>query len=239
VNVFFSYDPNHDAAAEGLKPAFVAWLPDRQIRFTRTGLVDARERPGHAISGIAFHTGPAMAPAPPETHRLFETECLTLDGEAHTAWAYELKPELRDNDDRQPSDHSLIAGLFIYGTLLRGESRHHVLQRADPRAYLPAHTAGVLLDLGEYPGLSPSGNEFSLVHGELVQVGNLEAFRDLDEIEEFYGFGRPGSMFRRALIRVRLEGGARCAAWTYLPDSGAASAGTPIASGDWRKRSTS
>jgi gamma-glutamylcyclotransferase (GGCT)/AIG2-like uncharacterized protein YtfP len=68
----------------------------------------------------------------------------------------------------------------------------------------------------------------------LYEVPNADAlFEELDEIESFHGFGEPGSLYRRALVRARIGGGDGKLAWTYV--FAASASGAPvIRSGDWR-----
>src|SRR5207302_373144 len=44
-------------------------------------------------------------------------------------------------------------GLFVYGTLMRGECRHHLLAAGYPTCILLAEAPGALHDFGDYPGL--------------------------------------------------------------------------------------
>lgn len=91
--------------------------------------------------------------------------------------------------------------LFVYGTLMRGGSRHAAL--GDARLVGPARTAPryALYDLGSYPGLVPGDG---VVHGELYDVDESRVSY-LDAVE-----GTP-DLFRRE--EVELEEGR---AWAYL-----------------------
>jgi gamma-glutamylcyclotransferase (GGCT)/AIG2-like uncharacterized protein YtfP len=128
----------------------------------------------------------------------------------------------------------LVSGLFVYGTLLRGGSRHAELKRCGGAwSTLPATAAGTLLDCGAFPGMI--AGEEGTVRGELVELRDVPlAFAHLDGVEGFEGFEASRALFRRALITVTTEDGARQLAWTYLW------AGGPkhprIASGDWLSR---
>ena len=126
----------------------------------------------------------------------------------------------------------LIDGLFMYGTLMRGECRHACLQSAwgidGPH---PATARGALVDLGEYPGL---------VAGTRVVPGEYVRFREpgmalaaLDQVEGFVGHGRAaGSLFERVLIDATVGAGPPRRAWTYR--WGGRTAGAPIVDGGWR-----
>ena len=136
-------------------------------------------------------------------------------------------------EGRSPSDP--IAGLFVYGTLRLGEERHGVLIRHGATGGERVSTIGTLFDLGAYPGLAvvePCGT----VVGELYVAPDVDAlFRELDPIETFHGFGAAGSLYRRAVIRVRDRTSRSTLAWTYVFTR--STDGIPIiASGDWRRR---
>jgi len=126
-------------------------------------------------------------------------------------------------------------GFFFYGTLLRGEQRFSALRRFGIDCVLLAETCGRLLNLGTFPGLVDVGASESLVQGEFVRLRRPEAaIRELDVIEGFLGFGKPGSLFRRTRIDVHVGDGRVRPAWTYSLNAHANQA-TAIASGDWRE----
>jgi gamma-glutamylcyclotransferase (GGCT)/AIG2-like uncharacterized protein YtfP len=129
-----------------------------------------------------------------------------------------------------------IAGLFVYGTLRRGEERHPALARHGATGGETAATAGTLLDLGPYPGLVVDDRKTS-VAGELYAARDPDAlFAELDAIEMFRGYGVPGSLYRRAIVRVWVASLESRLAWTYVY-GGPRQGSRVIASGDWRKRS--
>ncbi len=191
----------------------------------------------------------------------FETVVLTEDGAEVSAVAYEVAPDRRepfvtpspsylDVVRRGYADHGLdlapldaassgrspsgpVLGIFVYGTLRKGEKRHSVMLRHDATGGETATTTGTLLDLDSYPGLVvdvPAGS----VTGELYDVPDPDAlFEELDEIEAFRGFGVLGSLYRRAIMRVRSDPSGSRLAWTYVYTSPRAGARI-IGSGDWR-----
>jgi gamma-glutamylcyclotransferase (GGCT)/AIG2-like uncharacterized protein YtfP len=116
--------------------------------------------------------------------------------------------------------------LFVYGTLMRGESNHDYLAQERTSSIVPATIRGTLYDFGEYPGLRLEGG--GRVHGELVELATpAETLAVLDELEE------EGHEFERTLVEVDADGERRVA-WTYV--YARETAGAAIASGDWRKR---
>jgi len=120
--------------------------------------------------------------------------------------------------------------VFVYGTLLAGEKRGHVLEACERRA---ATVDGLLFDLGDrgYPGLMPGEGR---VHGEVVRLpddGVLLA--RLDHIEGMHAHGSHTNLYRRGFVRAVTDSGPVWA-WTYWWNG--MDAGEPIASGDWRTR---
>lgn len=192
-------------------------------------------------------------------HRV-EKKVLLADGREVMARAYEVAPGYRlpapvapaeayvrivaeglaafGHDDRMLQAAArgvpapfLATGLFVYGTLLRGGSRHAEFERCGgTTGALPATAKGVILDCGSFPGMiaGPEGT----VHGELVDLRDVPlALTHLDGVEGFEGFEAARALFRRALIKATTAESGEQLAWTYLW------AGTDrhprIPSGDW------
>ena len=118
--------------------------------------------------------------------------------------------------------------LFAYGTLMSGESRHPMLERARIVAVRPASIAGELIDMGDHPGLRLSTYEHHRVQGELIEFEELDAILADVDAEE-------GPEFRRELVNVTVEGGGNHFAWVYVL-AGNSSDAEVIQSGDWRKK---
>ena len=115
--------------------------------------------------------------------------------------------------NQSPSLHT--DGLFVYGTLMRGECRFEHLASFGLLCSLLARAFGRLVDLGSYPGLLDLGDDSSLVAGDFLRLKDFEsAIKSLDRIEGFAGFGQPGSLFRRTLISVDVGEGRN---WTAVP----------------------
>jgi gamma-glutamylcyclotransferase (GGCT)/AIG2-like uncharacterized protein YtfP len=193
----------------------------------------------------------------------FDTVALTEEGEEEPACAYQVAeprrerfvppaPSYLDVVRRGYEDHGLpvaplnaaaaggstagpIGGLFVYGTLRRGGERHPAIVRHKATGGEPVETTGTLLDLGLYPGLVLDGPQ-GRVAGELYIAGDRDAlFAELDAIETFEGFGVPGSLYRRAIVRVRGHDWRDVLAWTYVY-AGSREGSRVIASGDWNDR---
>lgn len=113
--------------------------------------------------------------------------------------------------------------MFVYGTLLRGESNHGLLVRAELLGTACTEARYELVDLGGYPAMLPGGTV--PVRGEVWGVDDATLSR-LDELE-----GHPGYYRRRSL---KLDDGRSVQAY-LLPREQAR--GCPrIESGDWRRR---
>ena len=196
------------------------------------------------------------------TYRRIPAVVLTDDGREREAFTYEVEPQLREPHvapsasylevvRRGLEEHGLetaplmvaargagdpgpILGLFVYGTLRRGEGRHATLMRHRVSGGDTAWTPGTLLDLGPYPGLVLSGPAAQVVGEHYLAADPGALFAELDAIETFLGFGIPGSLYRRAIVPVRRAHGAPTLAWTYVY-SGSRNGSHVIASGDWRR----
>ncbi len=130
----------------------------------------------------------------------------------------------------------LLDGIFVYGTLLRGESRFPMLSEHGIECAVLAETFGHLADLGPYPALFDLDSTDSIVRGEFIRLKLLQsALRKLDVVEGFRGFGIGGSLFRRTRINVDVGDGRIRSAWTYCMDFSGYRA-KQIPSGDWRVR---
>lgn len=126
-------------------------------------------------------------------------------------------------------------GFFVYGTLMRGESRFEVLKRYGLECVLLAETQGQLFDLGLFPGMTRDGTSGSEVKGEFVRLRNPEAaLSALDTIEGFRGYGKRGSLYRREQIQVHVGDGRFRGAWAYFLEA-SADESQIIENGDWRQ----
>ena len=125
-----------------------------------------------------------------------------------------------------------LDGLFVYGTLMRGELRYPALGARHPECVLPAQVPGRLLDLGSFPGLVCDSD--GRVDGEFVSFDDIERLlREVDQIECFHGWGAEESLYRRILVGADVGDGRVRRAWTYEYQGEAF--GTAIQSGSWRK----
>ena len=198
----------------------------------------------------------------PDMYRQIDAVCLRENSEECPVLIYEVAPGRRTAFEPPSDDYLTVVaaglkaldlderpleaaaknedgaantpGLFVYGTLMRGECRHHLLAAGYPTCILLAEAPGALHDFGDYPGLRLLNRDepATCVQGEFLRLAQIHrALPELDSVEGFHGFGAQASLYRRTLINVGVGDGRVRQAWTYAP--GAATAPV-IASGDWR-----
>lgn len=110
--------------------------------------------------------------------------------------------------------------VFVYGTLLRGEVNHRLLEGAEWVGEHRTEPRFTLLRLGAYPGLITTGR--TAVFGELYRVDHA-GLRALDALEDY------PRLYGRCLIATRFG-----RAWTYVY-RGSVRDRPLIPSGDWRR----
>lgn len=117
--------------------------------------------------------------------------------------------------------------VFVYGTLLTGESNHHVVA-AYVAAVAPGEVRGAMVDSGNgYPAvvLDPAG---SVIPGEWLTVDE-EGLRRMDRLEQYRGPGGDNDYERVPVSDA--SSGRR--GWIYVwTDSRGC---LPIESGSWRQ----
>lgn len=130
---------------------------------------------------------------------------------------------------------SLLQAVFAYGTLMRGESRHHVFGAAAVECALLAEGVGELYDCTSYPALCVGGPGAAAVRGELIRLREAAVpalLAELDSIEGFRGYGQPVSLYERRLMSVDVGEGKYRTAWVYVMPSPPGTARR--IDGDWR-----
>ncbi len=125
--------------------------------------------------------------------------------------------------------------VFVYGTLRRGDVRDITCLRPAPQFIGMGSVAGVLYDLGPYPGAVLGGA--GRVAGEVYAISaGLE--RLLDEIEEVWP--QQSGEYSKREVAVQMDDAAAgdvrwCLVYEINPER---LAGCPvITGGDWRRRS--
>ena len=144
--------------------------------------------------------------------------------------AHRLPLESLESAAHGSPDRAVPDRLFVYGTLLREQRSHSLLLNHRALRVGSATANGKLFHLGDYPGLVKGDGE---VHGEVYRLPDSKVFSDLDDWEDFHGYDRADSPYRRVLAIVRGADGEEHWAWLYryLGDLAGASI---IASGAWR-----
>lgn len=129
-----------------------------------------------------------------------------------------------------------VDGVFVYGTLMRGESRHEAIRRHGPRETVRAQAAGRLhATEADYPMLDVHEHrEGDVVHGEYMGFRDTgSVLETLDEIEDFSGYTRDGNEYVRTLVEVDTGHSMKRLAWTYIA-ANRLMIGERIESGCWR-----
>ena len=110
--------------------------------------------------------------------------------------------------------NSTLNYIFVYGTLMKQESRNGLMEQYSAEFLGEKSINGKLLDLSSFPGMV---HDFNLVvKGELYYCQEIEnCLEKLDWIEGFLGYDTDDSMFTRIITKVNDENSPKWA-WTYL-----------------------
>lgn len=117
--------------------------------------------------------------------------------------------------------HLAPSRVFVYGTLLRGETNHHFLRRARFLGRFTTRPSFALYSTGPYPVLCPGGR--FAVSGEVYAISGL-TLQALDRLE-----GYPEE-YDRMLIPTRWG-----LAWVYYQGR-PPGIGRLLPTGSWRER---
>lgn len=118
--------------------------------------------------------------------------------------------------------------LATYGTLMRRFGGLERLAIADRVSFVrTCQFAGVLYDLGRFPGAVPGDEE---VHGELFRLHDVELWSVLDAYEGYEAGREESSLFVRR--QIALQEPADCTAWVYW-FNGDPTGHSRVPSGDW------
>jgi gamma-glutamylcyclotransferase (GGCT)/AIG2-like uncharacterized protein YtfP len=129
-----------------------------------------------------------------------------------------------------------VDSVFVYGTLMRGESRHRAIEQHKPAELGEAQASGRLHATPEdYPMLDVHGDEpAGVVRGEFARFSDTgPVLETLDAVEAFHGYARHGHEYVRTLLEVESVRGTRHLAWTYVAGD-RSMMGECIDSGCWR-----
>lgn len=115
--------------------------------------------------------------------------------------------------------------VFVYGTLLKGESNHAYLE-GGMRIGADALTGFQMFDLGSFPMIVPFSHSSPVVIvGERYRIP-IKILPQLDELEDHPHF------YRRQWLT--LDSGAE--AWVYVGQAALTQGSRLLAGGDWRGR---
>jgi len=89
--------------------------------------------------------------------------------------------------------------LFVYGTLIKGESNHKTL--GNSKLIGDAFTKGTLFDIGNYPALIPDGDND--IKGEIYEVDSDTLIQC--DLLEGYDVDNPNSLYIRKIIDVKIN----------------------------------
>ena len=190
----------------------LALLPDGTVQTVTSYRLTETKLAREAEAGRGPHVAPSEA----------YIEAVTRGLAHHGLPSAHLGPASEDRSVA-PLQH-----VFVYGTLLAGEERGHVLDACERHQ---ATITGQLVDLNRgYPGLVPGEDT---VHGELVRLPDDAMLSRLDGIEGFHHHTSPNNLYRRGFVQVQC-GEESVWAWTYYWNG--MDLGEAIPSGDWRLR---
>ncbi|MDQ3563381.1 MAG: gamma-glutamylcyclotransferase [Pseudomonadota bacterium] len=130
----------------------------------------------------------------------------------------------------------MTSRLFVYGTLRKdsGNGVSQMLAR-EARFVGRARVQGRLFHLGEYPGLVPSRDPGSWIHGEVYAFENPpDALARLDDFEGCGPNDPEPHAFERVEKDIVLESGTRDNVWVYVY-RGSTTDKKEILSGDYFK----
>ena len=142
-----------------------------------------------------------------------------------------LPTEFLDKSLESKSNKPTLDYIFVYGTLMKQESRNGLMEQYSAEFLGQKSINGKLLDLSSFPGMV---HDFNLViKGELYYCQEIEnCLEKLDWIEGFHGYDTEDSMFTRIITKVNDENSPKWA-WTYLYNG---ESDNVINSGSWRDR---
>ena len=106
--------------------------------------------------------------------------------------------------------------LFVYGTLLDEDNKYGIYLRDNSKFFSSGKLAGILYDIGEYPGavLSPAGNDF--IYGIILEIDDPSIVLALIDLYEGFGDDQPQpNEFIRVLTEAETDRG-HVDCWIYL-----------------------
>ena len=143
--------------------------------------------------------------------------------------------QLENAARNQPAEPD-AEGVFVYGTLMRGETNHDAIRQHGPEETLRGRARGRLhATSADYPMLDiQEQHNQDVVHGEFMRFPDAgPVLETLDEIETFGGYTSDGNEYVRTLVEVDTGHATARLAWTYVA-ADCSMMGERIESGCWR-----
>lgn len=109
-----------------------------------------------------------------------------------------------------------VIRVFIYGSLLPGQSNHHVVSDY-VKSYMPGVIAGRLVDFGPYPAAvrdRASVNLKAVIRGQWITV-DRQGLAAMDVLEDFYGIEEQNEYDRIWVSDLESHG---LSGWVYVWD---------------------
>ncbi|UCH47641.1 MAG: gamma-glutamylcyclotransferase [Betaproteobacteria bacterium] len=150
--------------------------------------------------------------------------------------AFGLPSTQYENAARNQRSEPDAEGVFVYGTLMRGETNHDAIRQHDPEETLRGRARGRLhATAADYPMLDVHEHQVhEVVHGEFMRFFDAgPVLETLDEVETFGGYARDGNEYVRTLVEVDTGHSTTRLAWTYVV-ADRSIIGERIESGCWR-----
>ena len=141
-----------------------------------------------------------------------------------------------ENAARNQQSEPDAEGVFVYGTLMRGETNHDAIRQHDPEETVRGRASGRLhATAADYPMLDVhEHHEQDVVHGEFMRFTDAgPVLETLDVVETFSGYATDGNEYVRTLVEVDTGHSTTRLAWTYVA-ADRSIVGKRIESGCWR-----
>lgn len=140
--------------------------------------------------------------------------CQQIDADGLQDW--KLSATALDAAAKGKIARPTIETLFVYGTLMSGQTNSQFIPPEMIRSIQRASVSASLYDSGSgFPALVLDEPDAGTVWGELVHVEEMPALlQKLDWLEGFRGYGKE-SLFHRLLLEITGEDGQSLRAWCY------------------------
>lgn len=252
VLAYFAYGSNMNIKqmqerCPGSKPLIPAVLKD--YRLTERKYADIDPEPGSCVHGVMCHITKDnlesldICEGYPRFYNRILVDVETVEGETYTVQTYIMTPEMKAERDgipyaedyrercsegakqwHIPNEFEKVS-LITYGTLMRGECNHRLVQFAS--TVKPCVITGTLYDTGfGFPAFTQDGD--TPVKAEFIRIPRSK-WGAVDRLE-----GYP-DLYTRKFIVAKLADGSTVGGWVYIMNALPPHAKV-IKSGDWKAR---